>query len=163
MIVGSKSILNMIKNLVSSIVVIILFTACSNKLSEDDFREALINGNSGAIKMLLIDSNVYLKATTKKLDSVTWELLKSTIVKIDVIRQFEEEIGGKYKIENNLTIGKINQFCWANNFLLAHRNDFPPNIDHSKTYTWVETKQKVFKKMLDESLGDRRMEDDCRI
>ncbi|MCU4336699.1 hypothetical protein KTH08_05465 [Acinetobacter dispersus] len=112
--------------------------------------------------MLLIDSNVYLKATTKKLDSVTWELLKSTIVKIDVIRQFEEEIGGKYKIENDLTIGKINQLCWANNFLLAHRNDFPPNIDHSKTYTWVEAKQKVFKKMLDESLGDRRMEDDCR-
>ncbi len=153
---------NLIKNLTVSILSISALSACSSTLTNKEFKEALINGNSGAINMLLIDSAVYHKATERELDAVTWELLKSTLTKVDVIRQFEEEIGGSYKIEESLTVGNMNQLCLVNNFLLVHKKELPPKIDHSKTYNWVEAKQKLFTNRLNETLGDKRMKNDCR-
>lgn len=118
--------------------------------------------NSGAIKMLLVDSDVYQKATDRELDAVTWELLKSTKMKLDILRGLEERIGGSYKIEDNLSAGKMNQLCLINNFMLAHKKEFPPSVDISGTYLWIDQKQVIYKKALTESLGDRRMRNDCR-
>ncbi|RPE31662.1 hypothetical protein EC846_1129 [Acinetobacter sp. BIGb0102] len=118
--------------------------------------------NSGAIKMLLVDSDVYQKATDRELDAVTWELLKSTKMKLDILRGLEETIGGSYKIEDNLSAGKMNQLCVINNFMLKHRKEFPSTIDTSGIYSWIDQKQIVYKKALTASLGDKRMKNDCR-
>ncbi len=80
-----------------------------------------------------------------------------------VLKSYEEESKGAYLLEDTFTVGNANQFCWINNFLIKHRKELPRNLDDVDTYNWVEKKQKVFKKMLDESLGDRRMDNDCRI
>lgn len=153
---------NMTKNLVVSILSISALSACSSTLTNKEVKESLIYGNSGAIGMLLSDSDVYLKATDRELDAVTWELLKSTKVKLDTIRGMEEEIGGDYRIENGLTPGKMNQLCLINNFMLKHRKEFPPTIDTSGIYSWIDQKQNVYKKELNAYLGDKRMKNDCR-
>ncbi|WP_228715632.1 hypothetical protein [Acinetobacter suaedae] len=150
---------SLIKNLAVSILSISALSACSSTMTNKD---ALIHGNSGAIGMLLSDSNVYLKATNRELDAVTWELLKSTRVKLDTIRVFEEQIGGSYRIEDGLLPGKLNQLCLINNFMLKHKNEFPPTIDTSSTYNWIDQKQTIYKKELTAYLGDKRMENDCR-
>lgn len=136
-----------------------LLTGCVNS---SNIKESLIASGRGATGMLLLDSEVYRKATAKELDAITFELLFSTYYKMAVLQGYEEESRGAFIIEDTFTVGKANQFCWVNNFLLTHKKDFPPNFDYSKTYSWIEAKQTVLKKMLDESLGDRRMEDDCR-
>ncbi|MCH7306604.1 hypothetical protein MMO38_00385 [Acinetobacter sp. NIPH 1852] len=153
---------NLKKNLVVSMFSISALSACTSTLTNNEFKEALVHGNSGAISMLLLDSAVYRKAAERDLDAVTWELLKSTLSKVDVVRQFEKEIGGSYKIEESLTLGNMNQLCLVNSFLLTHKKELPPNIDHSETYNWVESKQKVFINNLNETLGDKRMQNDCR-
>ena len=136
-----------------------LFAGCTNA---PDLRENFKSAGIGAAGMLLLDSEVYRKATAKELDTVTASLMFSTITKMAVLQGYEEESKGAYLLEDTFTVGKANQFCWVNNFLLTHRKDLPPNLDYSKIYNWIEAKQIVLKKMLDESLGDRRMEDDCR-
>lgn len=152
---------NLIKNLIVSILSISVLSACSSTLTNKEFKEALIYGNSGAIGMLLSDSGVYLKATDRELDPVTWELLKSTKVKLDTIRGMEEEIGGSYKIESDLSPGKMNQLCLINNFMIKHRKEFPPTIDTTGIYRWIDQKQVVYKE-LTAYLGDKRMQNDCR-
>ncbi|ENX33875.1 hypothetical protein F889_02539 [Acinetobacter colistiniresistens] len=137
-----------------------LLSGCTNS---SNVKQDLKSGGIGAAGMLLTDSEVYRKATPKELDAVTFTLLTSTLRKMDILGRYEKDSHGAFILEDTFSTGNANQFCWINNFLLAHKKDLPPNIDYSDTYLWVETKQKVFKKMLDESLGDRRMEDDCRI
>ncbi|ENX33877.1 hypothetical protein F889_02541 [Acinetobacter colistiniresistens] len=152
--------LNLIRIIPASLYLCItLLTACTTAPS---VKETLESGSKGAVNMILLDSDVYKKATTKELDAVTISLLFSTLKKMAVLKRFEQEIGGEYKIEESFTVGNANQFCWVNNFLLKHRKELPSNLDRPETYNWIEAKQKVFKKMLDESLGERRMKDDCR-
>lgn len=153
---------NLIKNLTVSFLCSSILTACSSTLTNQETKETLMISNIGALKMLLVDSDVYQKATDRELDAVTWELLKSTKMKLDILRGLEERIGGQYKIEDNLSVGKMNQLCLINNFMLAHKKEFPSSVDVSGTYTWIDQKQAIYKKALSDSLGDKRMENDCR-
>lgn len=154
---------NLIKNLIVSFLCISILAACSSTLTNQETREALMLSNSGAIKMLLVDSDVYQKATDRELDAVTWELLKSTKMKLDILRGIEERIGGSYKIEDDLSVGKMNQLCLINNFMIKHRKEFPSTIDTSAIYSWIDQKQAVYKKELTAHLGDKRMKNDCRF
>ncbi|ENU92016.1 hypothetical protein F971_03109 [Acinetobacter vivianii] len=112
--------------------------------------------------MILIDSEDYHKATNKSLDAVTVELLLSTIAKMSVLARYEKDSQGSYILEDTFNTGTANQFCWANKFLLEHKKDIPANLDYSDTYKWVATKQVVLVGMLNETLGDKRMKNDCR-
>ncbi|MCH7336961.1 hypothetical protein [Acinetobacter sp. NIPH 2699] len=150
------------KKLIVSFLCLSILTACSSTLTNQEIKETLMISSSGALKMLLVDSDVYQKATNRELDPVTWELLKSTKVKLDILRGLEERIGGSYTIEDNLSVGKMNQLCLINNFMLAHKKEFPKTLDLSGTYDWIESKQKIFLTNLNEILGDKRMKNDCR-
>lgn len=132
---------------------------CSTKL---DINETLKHSNGGAVSMLLIDSDVYRVSTDIELNKTSRILLRTTLSKLDVIRQFEQEIGGGYRIEENLIPAKINQLCLINNFMLAHKKELPPNIDFSDTYNWINDKQLVYKKTLNDYLGDKKLTNDCR-
>lgn len=145
---------------VSLAVSIGLLGGCSTTLP---VKESLKSGSNGAVGMLLIDSEVYRKATPKALDAVTVSLLFSTLDKMAVLKRYEEEIGNGYTIEEEFTIGNANQLCWVNNFLLEHKKDLPPNLDYSSTYAWVNSKQKVLKNRISEYFGDKKAENDCRF
>lgn len=119
------------KNLIVNFLSIL--TACSSTLTNQETREALILSNLGTIKILLVDSDVYQKATDRELDAVTWELLKSRKMKLNILYGLEKTIGGSYKIEDNLSADKMNQLCLINNFMLAHKKEFPSSVDASGT------------------------------
>lgn len=136
-----------------------LLSGCANT---PDTGEALKNGGDGATGMLLLDSEVYRKATNKQLDAVTVELLLSTINKLAVLKRYEKESKGAYLLEDTFNTGNANQFCWVNRFLLEHKKDIPAHLDYSDTYKWVDAKQAVLIGMLNETLGDKRMKNDCR-
>lgn len=148
-----------IRNLTVLTIINFSLFGCSTKL---DVNETLKYSNGGAVSMLLIDSDVYRVSTGVELNKTSRTLLRTTLSKLDVIRQLEQEIGGDYRIEENLIPAKINQLCLINNFMLSHKKEFPPSIDVSETYTWIDQKQAIYKKTLTESLGDKRMKDDCR-
>lgn len=148
------------KSLVASFCIFFsLLTGCANT---PNISESLKDGGNGAAGMLLIDSDVYRKASSKELDAVTVELLFSTITKMAILARYEKESKGAYLLEDTFTAGNANQFCWVNKFLLTHKKDIPANLDYSETYNWVEAKQKIFIRMLEETLGDKRMKNDCR-
>lgn len=137
-----------------------LLGGCS---TNQPIKESLKSGSNGAVGMLLIDSEVYRKATPKTLDAVTLSLLFSTLDKMAVLKRYEEEIGNGYTIEDDFTVGNANQLCWVNNFLLTHKKDLPSNLDYTSTYAWVDSKQKVLKNRISEYFGDKKAENDCRF
>ncbi|GAA5629886.1 hypothetical protein [Acinetobacter vivianii] len=152
--------MNLKKSLAISISVYLsLMTGCANT---PDAGETLKNGGDGAAGMLLIDSEVYRKAANRQLDAVTVELLFSTIAKMSVLERYEKDSKGAYLLEDTFNVGNANQFCWVNKFLLEHRKEIPANLDYSDTYKWVDAKQLVLVNMLNETLGDKRMKNDCR-
>ncbi|WP_228262353.1 hypothetical protein [Acinetobacter haemolyticus] len=148
-----------IRNLTVLTIVNFSLFGCSTKL---DINETLKHSNVGAVSMLLIDSDVYRVSTDIELNKTSRTLLRTTLTKLDVIRQLEQEIGGDYRIEESLIPAKINQLCLINNFTLAHRKELPPNIDFSDTYNWINDKQLVYKKTLNDYLGDKKLTNDCR-
>lgn len=136
-----------------------LLSGCANT---PDTGEALKNGGNGAAGMLLIDSDVYRKAANRPLDAVTVELLLSTINKLAVLSRYEKDSKGAYLLEDTFNTGTANQFCWVNRFLLEYKKDIPANLDYSDTYKWVDAKQVILVNMLNETLGEKRMKNDCR-
>ncbi|MCH7336960.1 hypothetical protein [Acinetobacter sp. NIPH 2699] len=148
------------RNLIVLTIINFSLFGCSAKSL--DIKETLKQGNGGAISMLLIDSDVYRVSTDIELNKTSRTLLRTTLSKLEVIRKFEQEIGGGYKIEDDLLPAKINQLCLINNFMLTHRKELPPNIDFSDTYNWINDKQIVYKKTLTEYLGDKKLTNDCR-
>ncbi|EPG37572.1 hypothetical protein F907_01542 [Acinetobacter colistiniresistens] len=149
-----------LKKITSIAIYLSLLTGCTNNPSVD---EILKSSSKGAVNIVLLDSAVYRKATTRKLDTVTASLLMSTLDKMAVLKRYEQEIGNGYTIEDTLTLGNVNDFCWINNFLLAHRKELPPNLDDTDTYRWIEAKQKRFKQAIDIKMDNKKMENDCRI
>lgn len=140
-------------------IVLSLLSGCT---AAPSVKESLKSGSDGAVGMLLIDSEVYRKATSRELDAVTVSLLFSTLDKMAVLKRYEQEIGDGYVIEDGFTVGKANQLCWANRFLLEHKKELPPNLDYSSTYTWVTKKQEVLIERLNDYFGDKETENDCR-
>lgn len=147
------------RNLIVLTIINFSLFGCSAK---SDIKETLKQSNGGAVSMLLIDADVYRVSTDIELNKTSRTLLRTTLSKLEVIRKFEQEIGGDYRIEENLIPAKINQLCLINDFMLAHRKELPPNIDFSDIYNWIDEKQAIYKKTLTDSLGDRRMRNDCR-
>ncbi|MGN3113510.1 hypothetical protein ACTFX3_17120 [Acinetobacter baumannii] len=128
-------------------------------------REAVINSTRGAVDMLIMDQPVYRNAIANEKNKVTNALLYTTLKKVGVLRELEKEIGNNYVIEEDLSLAKLNQLCWTTKFLQHYRNDLSAEsqADYQKVYAWVDAKQSLWIKKLNESFSkDELGENDCR-
>jgi hypothetical protein len=139
-------------------------SGCANT-QVNNHREAVINSTRGAVDMLIMDQPVYRNAIANEKNKVTNALLYTTLKKMGVLRELEKEVGNNFVIEEDLSLAKLNQLCWTTKFLQYYKNDLSPQsqTDYQKVYAWVDAKQSVWLKKLNESYSkDELGENDCR-
>ena len=124
-------------------------------------RLSLIYGKEGALGMLIADADFYREATFSKNNPLTSTLFKNTLTKLELLRAFETEIGGDFKIETDLRSVDMNQLCWIINFVESNKKY--ATTEDKDIMQWIETKQKAFKTNIDQTFGSRRIDNDCRI
>ncbi len=115
--------------------------------------------------MLIMDQPVYRNAIANEKNKVTNALLYTTLKKMGVLRELEKEVGNNFVIEEDLSLAKLNQLCWTTKFLQHYKNDLSSQsqADYQKVYAWVDAKQSVWLKKLNESYSkDELGENDCR-
>lgn len=137
----------------------ILLVGCANTPKISD-KEALMYGKDGALGMLTADSDLYREATFAENNTLTETLYKNTLTKVEILKRFETEIGGNYKIEDDIRAVNMNQLCWIGNFLIAHKK-YSTEADQ-ELLKWVEAKQDIYKTNINESFGSKKIKNDCR-
>ncbi|MDS7933777.1 hypothetical protein RMB03_19860 [Acinetobacter sp. V91_7] len=145
-------------------VLYLALSGCANTQVNNN-REAVINSTRGAVDMLIMDQPVYRNAIANEKNKVTNALLYTTLKKMGVLSELEKEIGNNFVIEEDLSLAKLNQLCWTTKFLQHYRNDLSPEsqADYQKVYAWVDAKQSIWLKKLNESFSkDELGENDCR-
>lgn len=140
--------------------ILLTLVGCANTPKISD-KEALMHGKDGAIGMLTADSDLYREATFAENNALTETLYKNTLTKVEILKRFEAEIGGNYKIEDDIRAVNMNQLCWIGNFLLAHKK-YSSDMDQELLH-WVEAKQQIYKKNINETFGSQKIKNDCRI
>ena len=153
------SLTNLIK-IASSMCLVLSLSSCATTKKDDISK--LKDVNFGLMTSIDLDQTVYNKAMASELTPITMELYKATLLKISLIRQFEQQFGGNYKIEDELNIYEMNSLCLAGNFLKAYEKYKPKQIDESKNYNWIDKKQQIWKAQLKEHFGTKMLDNDCR-
>lgn len=149
---------------ICTLLFMLFMNGCANTQINSD-REALVNAGRGAVDMLIMDQPVYRNAIANEKNKVTNALLYTTLKKMGVLRELEKEVGNNFVIEEDLSLAKLNQLCWTTKFLQHYKNDLSPQsqADYQKVYAWVDAKQSVWLKKLNESYSkDELGENDCR-
>lgn len=119
--------------------------------------------NYGIVLGIDLDKELYKQAISSELTPTTKELYKATLLKVGLIHFFEKQIGGNYKLEDELNIQEVNSLCIMGNFLKAYEKFKPKEIDQLEKYQWIDKKQQIWKSQLNEHYGSKTTEGDCRL
>lgn len=130
-------------------------TACSNaaKLDSKELKQSFESSSA----YFTLDTPIY-KVIDKKIKSeVSDAIYDSALMKVSILKAYEEQSLFKGKIENDALPSLISDYCWIGKFVSDYSKIRPTtNQEDLKTLKWLEDKRIKWKAIIQKEYSDSR-------
>lgn len=133
----------------------IILIACSNEAQSDT--EELRHSFESSSAYFTLDTPIYKAVDSKTENKVNDAIYDSALMKVSILKAYEEQSLFKGKIENDALPSLISDYCWIGNFVSDYSKIRPTtNQEDLKTLKWLEDKRIKWKAIIQKEYSDPR-------